>query len=103
MSEPIRLVVKNTGPGDCRDPDHRGLRRLLVEWPSVDADTSWMGADVETLHLVTARLIRENKELMRGGARQYSDGVLFAVGLAAATFAVGLFVGALVFGIGGWR
>lgn len=97
---PIRLVVKNTGPGECRDPDHRGLRRLLVEWPAVEADTAWMGADVETLHLVTARLIKENKELMRGSSQQHSDGVTFAIGLASAAFAVGLFVG-MFLGIGG--
>lgn len=98
----LRLVVSDTGPGACHDPDHAGLRRLLTDRATLtdpDAvETSWMGADVEAVHLLTSRLLRENKELMVGRERQHSDGLLFAWSLAFAAFALGVVVTYLIFG-----
>jgi hypothetical protein len=60
--------------GECNDHDHRGLRRLVTEFPRIEpGDTSWAGQDVAVLYLEKQRLLEENRELRRGRARSWRD------------------------------
>jgi hypothetical protein len=60
--------------GACNDRDHRGLRRLVTEFPKIEpGDTSWAGQDVALLYLEKQRLLEENRELRLGRARSWRD------------------------------
>jgi hypothetical protein len=81
VQAPARLVVE----GECHDPAHRGLERLVREYPSIDPDdTSWAGQEVELLHLQLQRLIAENRDLQLGRRdRSANFRAAFAIGAAA--------------------
>jgi hypothetical protein len=58
----------------CSDPEHRGLDRLVREFPAiVPGDTSWAGPGVEVLYLEKQRLLEENRALRLGRAEHRSN------------------------------
>lgn len=60
--------------GECRDPDHSGLHRLVTEYPSIEPnDRSWMGQDVEVIYLEKQRLLEENRSLRRGSSEHRTN------------------------------
>jgi hypothetical protein len=85
--------------GECHDSDHRGLRRLVTDYPSIDpGDTSWADQDVAVLYLEKKRLLAENRELRLGRADYRSNlwasvFIGFACGLGF-IWALGVLLGA---------
>ena len=60
-------------PGECHDPEHRGLDRLVRDFPAIEpGDTSCFGPGVEVLYLEKQRLLEENRDLRLGRAEYRS-------------------------------
>lgn len=103
--ERVALVIRDSwaelqgcAPGECKDPDHAGLRRLITNEPPVDVnDLSWMGQDVETLHYLIRRLIQENKDFWNGTVRRSMDTFSVTFAIASACLLVGVTLGFLWF------
>lgn len=90
-----------TYAGECKDPDHAGLRRMLTSMEFTEkADRGYMGQDVEVLHLLLTRVIQENKEHWKGTIEREADRLSVIIGVSISVLLVGFVLGFIIFGGG---